>query len=174
MKRPLAAMTVALVMIALASVATAAPAFQTFGNTVEGPAGTFTITDFGGVFLKSKSQSAKDGTGLSFVSSGDVAGGAPRFSIPIDTSGDSTREGYAFLDAAGCGAAVGDNPGGSPTTVSTDSATCAVNYLSVDYANWTAFLAANPTARVAPANTPFIIADAPGTGTYVVSDIVLR
>jgi hypothetical protein len=90
------------------------------------------------------------------VSTGDVAGGAPRFSIPIDTGGGRrTVEGYAFLDAAGCGGASGEY-----TTVSTESSECAVNFDSVDYANWATFAAANPTYRIAAGTIPFIIADA--------------
>src|SRR5262245_22523134 len=55
---------------------------------------------------------------FSFISTGDVQGGAPRWSIAVTTDNDpSTAEGYAFLDAAGCGAANGDNPLGIATTV---------------------------------------------------------
>jgi hypothetical protein len=125
----------------------------------------------GGVYLNSKSQSGKplNAVSFSFVSTGDVAGGAPRFSLPIDTDGvGGTVEGYAFLDAAGCGGV-----SGGTTTVSTSSSTCHVNFMGVDYANWDAFATANPTYRMAPGAIPFIIAD--GTaGTYIVSSIDLR
>jgi len=99
---------------------------------------------------------------LSFISTGDVGGGAPRWSIPVSTDNDATTtEGYAFLDAAGCGATVGDNPTSIPTLVSTKVATCKVNFLGVDYANWKALVAAFPTARTAKA-VSFVIADVPG------------
>ena len=62
-------------------------------------------------------------------------------------------EGYAFLDAAGCGAANGDNPLGIATTVSTKKDNCHVNFLGVDYANWKALVAAFPTARTADATS---------------------
>jgi hypothetical protein len=184
MKRFLAALTVTLsVMALIVSLTAAAPnvKYQTFGPTVENPAGTFTITlpvdpiipypDNGGVFINAKPNSGKAiGSVLfSFVSSGDVAGGAPRFSIPIDTDGKAaTVEFYAFLDAAGCGGI-----SNVPKTVSTDSSTCAVNAGTESFLNWAAFAAAHPTYRIAPGWHPFIIAD--GTpGSYVVSDIVLR
>jgi hypothetical protein len=38
-----------------------------------------------------------------------MQGDAPRWSIPIDVSGDQHQDGYAFLDAANCGATVGTN-----------------------------------------------------------------
>jgi len=133
-----------------------------------------TTGQYGGVFLNSKSQSAKplNAVSFSFVSTGDVAGGAPRFSIPIDTNGvRGTVEGYAFLDAAGCGATVGPNTTVS-TTVSTSSLSCAVNFQSVDYANWATFAADNPTFRIAAGAIPFIIADV--AGSYAVSSIDLH
>ena len=184
MKRFLAALTVTLLVVSvIASLTMAAPnvKYQTFGPTVEDPAGTFTITlpadtivpydHSGGVYITAKPNSGKaiGSVSFSFVSSGAVAGGAPRFSIPIDTDGKAaTVEFYAFLDAAGCGG----NSGGT-TTVSTDSSTCAVNAGPESFANWAAFAAAHPTYRIAPGWHPFIVAD--GTaGIYVVSDIVLR
>src|SRR5262249_38762301 len=72
-----------------------------------------------------------------------TTGGAPRWSIPISTDGNSkTTEGYAFLDGQGClngGTALS----GGALTVSTTLATCPVNFQSVDYQNWDAFAAAN-------------------------------
>jgi|SRR5712692_1067638 len=124
---------------------------------------------YGGVYLNSKSQSGKplNAVSFSFVSTGEVTGGAPRFSIPINTDGGGSVAGYAFIDAAGCGGA-----SGGTTTVSTDLANCQV-FFGVQYANWDAFAAANPTYRIAPGAIPFIIADG-AAGTYVVSSIDLR
>jgi hypothetical protein len=130
--------------------------------------------EFGGVFLNAKNNGNKplSAINFSFVSTGDVAGGAPRFSIPIDTDGVAgTVEGYAFLDAAGCGATVGSNTTVS-TTVSTASETCAVNFMSVDYGNWSALATAHPDYRLAAGAVPFIIADQPGN--YAVNSIDLR
>lgn len=183
MKRVFVAMTAAFLMVALAASATmAAPnlKYRTFGSAdvTEGPTGTFTIAsngedptwggpEYGGVYLNSKANSGKyiGAVTFSFTSSGDVAGGAPRFSIPINTDGVSNAVAfYAFLDVNGCGGSM---------VVSTTSAACAVNAGSETFANWAAFAAAHPTYRIASGSIPFIIAD--GTlGTYVVSDIVLR
>ncbi|HYT13276.1 MAG TPA: hypothetical protein VEL12_10855 [Candidatus Nitrosopolaris sp.] len=149
---------------------------QAFGT------GTVTITgadsativnatgQFGGVYIQSKSQSGNllNAVTFTFVSTGDVTGGAPRFSIPINTDGGGgSVAGYAFIDVAGCGGSTGVT-----TTVSTSSSACHVNFLSVDYPNWAALAAAMPTARVAQGHFPFIIADG-SAGSYDVSGIVL-
>jgi hypothetical protein len=183
MKRFLFGLTLAaMAAIGFGSIAASAAAnkLQTFGTgtvTITGPDSATIVNgagQYGGVYINSKSHNGMplSAVNFSFVSTGDVAGGAPRFSIPIDTDGiGGTVEGYAFLDAAGCGATVGPNSTVS-TTVSTQSSTCAVNFQGVDYANWDAFAAANPTYRTAQGAVPFIIADQPGN--YVVSSIDLR
>ncbi len=149
---------------------------QAFGT------GTVTITavdsativnasgQFGGVYIQSKSQSGMllNAVTFSFVSTGAVTGGAPRFSIPINTDGGGgSVAGYAFIDAAGCGGV-----SGGTTTVNTSSSSCHVNFLSVDYPNWAALAVAFPTARVAQGHFPFIIADG-SVGSYTVTSIVL-
>jgi hypothetical protein len=148
-------------------------AFGTGTVTITGPDSATIVNaagQFGGVYIQSKSQSGNllSAVSFSFVSTGDVTGGAPRFSIPINTDGGGgSVAGYAFIDAAGCGGA-----SGATTTVSTSSSGCHVNFLSVDYANWAALAAAFPTARVSQGHFPFIIADG-SAGTYVVSNVVL-
>jgi hypothetical protein len=125
----------------------------------------------GGVFKDKTSNKKLSKVAVSFVSSGDVQGGAPRFSIPISTDKDTkTTEGFAFMDAAGCGAAIGVNPAHVPTLVSTANPNCAVNFQSVDYANWAAFAAANPDFKVSKADVTFLIADVPGN--YFVSGVM--
>ncbi|HEX4746625.1 MAG TPA: hypothetical protein VFU99_07045 [Gaiellaceae bacterium] len=173
-----------MLLLTVASVAGAAPGpkLQTFGTgdvTVGTDGASATIVndagESGGVFLNSKSQGSKPLSKVvfAFTSRGDVAGGAPRFSIGIDTDGNpQTSNGFAFLDAAGCGATVGDNPTSVATLVSTQNPACAVNFSGTDYANWDAFAAANPTYKTNSGGTPFIIADQ--AGTYVVTNIVLR
>jgi hypothetical protein len=124
---------------------------------------------FGGVYVQSKSQSGMplSAVSFSFISTADVTGGAPRFSIPINTGGGvGSVAGYAFIDAAGCG-----GHSGGTTTVS-NSPGCHVNFLSVDYANWTALEAAFPDARIAQGHFPFIIADG-SAGHYAVNSIKL-
>jgi hypothetical protein len=125
---------------------------------------------YGGVYTKSNAQSGMplNAVTFSFVSTGDVTGGAPRFSIPINTDGGGgSVAGYAFIDAAGCGGS-----SGATTTVSTSSTTCHVNFAGVDYTNWNTFAALNPTYSVAQGHFPFIIADG-AVGRYAVSSIDL-
>ncbi len=140
-------------------------AFGTGTVTISGDSATIVnaFGEFGGVYLNSKSLSAKplNAVSFSFVSTGGVTGGAPRFSIPIDSGGANVT--YAFLDVLGCGYSAG--------MVSTDLANCQV-FFGVEYANWDAFAAANPTYRIAPGFIPFIIADEPGS--YAVNSIDLR
>ena len=99
------------------------------------------------------------------------AGGAPRWSIPISTDGNSkTTEAYAFLDGQGClngGTALS----GGALTVSTTLATCPVNF-GVDYLNWDAFAAANPTYTISGA-LPFVISDVPTAQAQIVSNLVV-
>ena len=92
-----------------------------------------------------------------------VGGGSPRWSIPIDTDEAGKVNGYAFIDAAGCG---------STGTVSTTSPTCAVTFNGVTYANWDAFAAANPSYRIGNA-LPFVITDTTEPGTTLISAITV-
>jgi hypothetical protein len=87
-----------------------------------------------------------------------TGGGSPRWSIPINTDQDGQVEGYAFIDAPGCG-----NTG----VVSTTSATCAVTFEGTTYANWDAFAAANPDYRIGHA-VPFVITDTTEPGTTLI------
>jgi hypothetical protein len=126
---------------------------------------------YGGVYISSKSQSGKllaDAVFSFRNDGGDIAGGAPRLSIPIDDPAtEETLDGYAFLDVYWCGGAAGDQ-----TVVSTELANCVVWYGSASYANWDAFAAANPTFRISPGHIPFVIAD--WEGSYAVTDVTLR
>lgn len=166
-------MTMALMGVLVATAAMAAPSlnFKSFGtgDVVQDPAGTWTITndtdEYGGVYISGKN--AKNQlislVDFSFTSSGAVAGGAPRFSLPISIDGKGGADFYAFMDVNGCSGAA---------LVSTDSPTCTVYAGSETFANWDAFAAAHPTYRTAPNAVPFVIADV--AGTYVVSGITLR
>ena len=64
--------------------------------------------EYGGLYATKKAPSSKlTKLVFTFKSDGEVQGGAPRLSIPIDTDGNrGTTESYAFLDAANCGATV--------------------------------------------------------------------
>jgi hypothetical protein len=162
----------ALIAIAALAVPTMAanPKLLTFGTgdvTLTGPDSATIVNladEYGGVYLNSRSQSAKPLAQVvfSFVSAGDVGGGAPRFSWPVDTDRNGTVDGYAFLDVNNCGGPV----------VSSDNPACITYFGSEVFPNWAAFATAHPTYRSAPGAIPFIIADVPGS--YAVEDIVLR
>lgn len=155
---------------AITTTALAAGPLQSFGTgSVEITGTSATITnasgEYGGVYLKGRSLSNRllADADFSFMNTGPYVGGAPRFSIPIDTDGDTkTTEGYAFLDVNGCD---GSN------VVSSTSETCAVWFLSDRYDNWDAFATANPTFRISR-DIPFIIADV--AGSYSVTDVILQ
>jgi hypothetical protein len=183
MKRALIGlMAAALAVIGFGSPASAAAKLQTFadgGATVtigaDGDSATIVLTagtQDGGVYVNAKNQGNKliGAVSFSFRSTGASAGGAPRFSIPINTGGDSSSvAGYAFIDALGCGGS-----SGTDVLVSTSVATCHVNFQNVDYTKngWAEFAATHPTYRIAAGAIPFIIAD--GTaGTYAVNSIQL-
>ncbi len=135
--------------------------------------------EYGGVNVRAQAlgNKALANVAASFVSTGDVAGGAPRLNIPLDSDGDRMWNYWAVIDAANCG-----GTSDVPVLVSTASASCAVYFLGADapaagtYANWAAYAAANPTHRVASkgdSSTPFIIAD--GTpGDYAIEAIDLQ
>jgi hypothetical protein len=89
-----------------------------------------------------------------------VSGGSPRWSIPVDSNGDSKTDAYAFVDAANCGQ--------SGNAAGTVGDACTVYYDNTAYSDWAAFADANPAYTVGNA-LPFVIADGPFTGT--ISDI---
>lgn len=176
-----ATVTVTFAVSIVATAAHAAPApkpLKTFGTgdvvattdsaTIDNDAG-----EYGGVYLGSKSQSSKSLAGVVFEfrnGNGDSNAGSPRLSLPIDTDNKAnTNNGYAFLDVYNCGGVSGDN-----TLVSTQSGACKVNFGGTDYANWAAFVAANPTYKMGQGYIPFIIADDPAGGAFAVDHIVLR
>jgi hypothetical protein len=102
---------------------------------------------------------------LSFTYTGTPTAGSPRFSIPIDENDDGLTEAFAFVGANLC------NDGYGLVDVIHD-ATCDVNYQGVDYANWAAFVAAYPDAKVALTdNYLFVIAD--DVGTWTVNNVTI-
>ncbi|MGH3347534.1 MAG: hypothetical protein ACRDO4_11180 [Nocardioides sp.] len=118
---------------------------------------------FAGVYINSNRMTghALADVDYSFDWSGTVTGGAPRFSIAVDTDGDGAGNGFATLDAVNCAGTAS-----SSGTVSTDAASCHVYTLSLDddganpagYANWDAFAAAHPDWTIAR-DTSFAIVD---------------
>jgi len=94
-----------------------------------------------------------------YYAGGQPVGGSPRWSLPIDEDGDRQFDGsFAFIDVLGCnngdpyvGALRGDDDG-----------TCTVGYGANTYANFSAFEAAYPGARIAANADAFIAMDQPG------------
>jgi hypothetical protein len=96
---------------------------------------------------------------LSFSYTGTATAGAPRFSIPVSTDGDSTTDVWVYVSAYYC------NDGAGYVDAVND-ATCTI-YLSNGefFENWAAFQAAHPTWTIADDNYVFVIADEPGYWT---------
>jgi hypothetical protein len=181
MKRALVGLIVAAVAAlgafgGMAASPTKTSGLQTFGTgtvTIGADGTSATIVNgagqFGGVFISPNPQSGKfiGAVRFAFNSTGDSTGGAPRFSIPINTGTSSATNGYAFIDVLGCGYSSG--------AVDTTLSNCQVFFSGdgVEYANWSTFAADHPSYRIAPGqgHVPFIIADEPGN--YAVNSIVL-
>jgi hypothetical protein len=167
------------------SPATADPKLKAFGTgdvTIDETNGTVTIMndsgEYGGVYLNARSNSNKLLSTLDFsfvtMAGSAVAGGAPRFSIPVDDPAvPGFDETYAFLDAANCGAT--QPVATASVTVSTDSPTCPV-FLNTggSWADWDAFTADHPTWVVPGGQVPFVIADVGSDDPYEVEDVELR
>ena len=162
-----------LTTVALAS---SGGSLRTFGDgdvTVQDKKAAFVVLpgQYAGVYKNAESKPLSK-VRFHMVSYGDVQGGAPRFSIALDTDGNKkTTESYAFLDAANCGGVVGDNPTFVETAIDTALANCKVSInTGGDYDNWAALVAAHPNWKTSKAKS-FVIADVPGE--YYVKDISL-
>ena len=92
-----------------------------------------------------------------------VAGGAPRLTVPIDTTGDGKWDNFATLDWNSCQGTATSGTLNSAVIMSTAELGCHVylNYGPGYFANWDALVAAHPTWRVASGSTsrPFVIVD---------------
>ena len=158
------ALAVSALILPAAAFAGKGSLLKTFGTgevTINGGSATIKADpgEYGGVYSKNGPKKSRlDQVTFKFTTDGDVQGGAPRWSIPIDTDKDQRENGYAFLDAAGCGATTGTNSAKVVTVVSTDNPNCKV-FFDRQYDNWAAFAAEHPSYRVAKKNIPFIIAD---------------
>jgi hypothetical protein len=90
--------------------------------------------------------------------------------VPVNLSGGTTTDNYLFIDAFYCPGA------GGHVDVIKDSG-CGMYYAGVTfYANWAAFVAANPSAKVATDSVPFVIAErtpSEGPAFWTVSNVTL-
>lgn len=123
---------------------------------------------YAGVYIQNSNLNGKrlsEINKLSFSYSGSgVAGGSPRVTFPIDIDGDGVTtypgyDDYVTSDALGCGN--GAATSGTVDPLNNSACTVSLNG-GATYANWSAFLAAFPNARVGD-NLPFVIVDQPGT-----------
>ena len=117
--------------------------------------------DYAGVYtLDSNMYGAllTDITQISYHYSGTIAPqpGNLSYNIPINTSGGVVTDFYAFVDAFYC-------PGVNGVVDIVNDSVCVIYEGGViPHANWTAFLAAHPGAKVAPSSFVFIVAERTG------------
>ena len=161
-------------VLTTAALAASGPDLKMFGDgnsTIQGNRATFVVQPghYAGIYKKSRPMSISR-VRFHMVSYGDVQGGAPRFSIALDTDRDrQTTDSYAFLDAANCGGVVGDNATSAETTIDTALPTCKVSInTGGEYDNWAALVAAHPDWKTSK-DASFVIADVPGE--YQLKDI---
>lgn len=121
--------------------------------------------NYAGVYISNTNLDGKlleDVNKLSFSYDGESSvGGSPRLSIPIDSNADGSTEAYAYIDTMGCN----DGDPESGTLDAINDSTCLVWYNNVSYENWAAFVAANPTYRIATDALAFVIVDQEGEFT---------
>jgi hypothetical protein len=137
------------------------------GNGAKGPA-TLAVNsssptgDYAGVYTLDSNMYGADVsklTQLSYKYSGTIvpSAGNLSYNIPIDTNGDGTTEFYLFVDAANDGLHCAGT-GGNVDII--HDANCIMYEGGVTpRANWDAFVAANPGAKIATDNYVFIIAE---------------
>ncbi len=107
----------------------------------------YAISTYSGQLLSSISS-------LGYTYSGTVTPSAGNLSlnIPVDENNDGTTDNYAYVDATYCSGVSG------VVDVIHDSS-CAFYYAGgIYYANWSAFITANPTFKVS-SGVPFIVAE---------------
>lgn len=177
--------------LALAGTAMAAPSLvtQTGGLGFASISGTSATIGVGGsdgagyalVYLRGKPTSAgkllADVELAATVGAGSqVAGGAPRLTVPIDTNGDGKWDVFATMDWNSCQGTATNGVLAQTITMSTENPACTV-YLNSggSYTNWDEFAAANLGWRVASAGSstrPFVIVDwAPTNVTLTAIDL---
>ena len=112
-------------------------------------AGVYTLdSNMYGTLLTSLSQLSYHYTGTIAPQPGNLS-----YNIPIDTDGNGTTDFYAFVDAFYC-------PGVSGVVDIINDPACGIFEGGVTFrANWAAFVAANPGAKVATDNFVFVIAE---------------
>jgi hypothetical protein len=124
----------------------------TSGNVAGDYAGVYTLdSNMYGALLTGLTQLSYHYTGTIDPQPGNLS-----YNIPIDTDGDGDTDFYAFVDAFYC-------PGVNGVVDIVNDSECVIYEGGVTpRANWEAFLAANPGAKVATDNFVFIVAERTG------------
>lgn len=134
-----------------------------------------TTGDYAGVYIAETTLSGQLLTavtqlGYSYTGSIVPHPGSLSLNVPIDTNGNGTTDGYAFIDAAYCA-----GTGGRVDVI--NDASCGIYYQGVNYSgNWAQFLMAHPAAKVATDALPFVIAErtpSEGAAVWTVSNVKL-
>ncbi len=136
----------------------------------QGAKGSVTLTtvtpgfDYAGVYTNDSTmygQKLGEVKTLSFTYAGtDPGAGAPRFSVPIDTDGNGSKDQWAFISALYC-----NNGAGLVDAINDPTCTVWLDDGVTFYENWAALVAAFPSGRIATNAFVFVIADEPGTWT---------
>lgn len=121
---------------------------------------------YAGVYILSSNLDGKlvgDINKLAFTYSGTgTTGGSPRITVPIDLNGDGSYDDFLSADAIGC--TDGTATAGTVDVINNPNCIVSLNG-GPSYPNFAAFVAANPTARVATDAISFVIVDQPGSFT---------
>ncbi len=143
-------------------------------NGARGPA-TLDNTDgdvdgsYSGVYVDNSNLNGKnigEVTQLSFSYTGTATAGSPRLSIPVDTNGDGTPDGYLFVSAFYC-----NDGAGLVDAINDPSCTIYTNFSSESFDNWADLVATYPTWFIANDSPIFIVAD--DAGMWTVSNVKL-
>ncbi len=123
----------------------------TLNNSDSNPNG-----DYSGVYYPTNASSGQllsSITSLGYTYSGTVSPtpGDLSLNIPVDTDINGTTDAYAFVDAFYC-------PGTAGTVDVIHDPVCGIWVNSIEYPNWAALIAANPTWKVS-SDVPFIVAE---------------
>lgn len=134
----------------ICTVSNGAKGSATLDNTDTNPNG-----DYAGVYIENSTllgQTLSNVTQLSYNYTGTVSPlpGDMSLNVPIDITGDSATDGYAFVDAYYC-------PGVGGFVDVINDPNCGIWFLGTEYANWAALAAAYPAATVS--DIAFVIAE---------------
>jgi hypothetical protein len=148
---------------------------KTNSTAILNNADTNPLGDYAGVYFQNSPLSGQllsNVTKLGYTYSGTTIPGPGDLSlnVPINLTGGTTTDGFAFIDAAYC-------PGVAGVVDVIGQTTCGFYWQGVTfYPNMAAFVTANPSAKVATDNLTFVIAErtpAESSAIWTVSKTIL-